>query len=565
MRTLGNTSLFFMLLVSLPLMAQKENTDYQYALIEAVKQKNLGNLPGAVELYKMVLEENDSVAVAHYELGTLYALTGKDEDAELQLSIAHSLEPGNKWYFESYIDVLMMREDFRTAEKLLKHRIREEGQKVEYLFKLANVYFMGDRSDKAIRTLEGIEKEYGISAKTTMLKANIYEKKKEYMNARKEVEKLLDVFPESVEFHVVAAELALKNKNSDKAAEIYRKVIELDSMNIYALTNLTDYYREKEEYGKSLFYLERSFHSDQIPYEKKMAILSYYLSDEYFFRNYSSELENLINTIVHMYPEKRKIRVFATDFYIQHNQYGKALDALEPLLVYGESKYEMWRQGILLANATGRDEDMLQISRKAYKIFPDSAEIIYYRGIAEFDSKNYNELLETFSEKNLAKLEDDVVRSQVRALRAEASYRTGNYEVADSLFREIIREDPRNYLVMNNYSYYLSERNEHLDEAERYSYITISNDPENPVYLDTFAWIKYKMGDFQAAEKYIMKALKNGGEKDPEVNEHAGDIHMKLESLDLAQAFYKQAIILGGDKERLEEKIQKINEKKQLH
>ena len=77
-------------------MAQKGNTDYQYALIEAVKQKNLGNIPGAIELYKMVIAENDSVAVAHYELGTLLALTTNKEEAINHLKKAVELDPNSE-------------------------------------------------------------------------------------------------------------------------------------------------------------------------------------------------------------------------------------------------------------------------------------------------------------------------------------------------------------------------------------------------------------------------------------------------------------------------------------
>ena len=36
----------------------EENRDYQYALIEAVKQKNLGNIAEAVKLYRLVINES---------------------------------------------------------------------------------------------------------------------------------------------------------------------------------------------------------------------------------------------------------------------------------------------------------------------------------------------------------------------------------------------------------------------------------------------------------------------------------------------------------------------------
>ena len=52
--------------------------------------------------------------------------------------------------------------------------------------------------------------------------------------------------------------------------------------------------------------------------------------------------------------------------------------------------------------------------------------------------------------------------------------------------------------------------------------------------------------------------VEKGGENDPEVNEHAGDIQVALESFEIAKSYYFKAIILGGEKERLEQKIESL-------
>ncbi len=557
----NGTYIVLTLLLWLPLHAQIENSHYQYALIEAVKQKNLGNIPGAIELYKMVLEEKDDVAVAHYELGTLYAITGKEKKALDHLEKAVAMEPGNKWYFESYIDVLLVQQEYKTARDLLKGQIGQEEGNVDQLYKLANVYFLGGKSRKAIKTLGEVEKKYGYSEKITLLKANIYEHRGDYKKALQEVRDILELFPESVQFHIVAAELARKNKEEDLAAEFYHEVFELDSLNIYALTNLTDYYREKKDFEKSFYYLDKSFRSNEIAYDKKMAILGFYLSDEYFIKNHFRELEKLLITMLDKHPEKRDVHLFASDFFIQNRKYAEALDALLPLLNSKQEKYTMWRQGILLANATDRKEDLLDLAKKASKIFPDSAEIIFYKGMAEFETENYEAVTRTFSKENLSRANDPELDAQAKMLLAESYYQLGVYAVSDSIFRDIIRKDPENTLVMNNFSYYLSLREESLDEAEQLSRRTIEREPGNGIFLDTYAWILYKKGAYEEAEKYIMKALENGGENDPDVNLHAAEIHKALGNIPLARAFYQKALILGGNKEDLIEKLEALNEK----
>ncbi len=125
-------------------------------------------------------------------------------------------------------------------------------------------------------------------------------------------------------------------------------------------------------------------------------------------------------------------------------------------------------------------------------------------------------------------------------------------------FELLIAEDPDNYMVLNNYSFYLAERGTNLKRAKEWSKTAITNNPENATFLDTYAWVLFKLEEFGEAEKYILNALEKGGMNDPEVNEHAGDIQVALESLEIAKSYYQKAIILGGNRANLEEKIEDI-------
>jgi len=452
-----------------------------------------------------------------------------------------------------------MNKNYKLAVKLLEKRITKKGEEPDNLFKLANVNFLNNKSKKAIRILNKIEKSYGISDKVILLKARIFKKQNEYRKAQNEINIIISLFPESVDYYIVAAELAMKSKDQDLAKDYYLEVLNLDSTNIYALTNLTDYYRDIKDFATSFYYLNKSFSSDAIEYQKKMAILSYYLSDKFFSENYVPQLEELVYTLLEKYPEKREIHLFGSDFFIKNKMYEKALNSLKPVLIDGEQQYGLWRQGILLANAVSDAKTMLDLTTDALKQYPDSLEIVYYKGIAEFDLKDYNQVIETFSDKIITRNSMDQLISQMKILTAESFYKLNEFQKSDSLFRKIIQDDPTNYLVMNNFSYYLSLRNESLDEARLMSAEVIKNNPGNATYLDTYAWVLYKMEDYKQAEKYINEALKTGGDKDPDINEHAAEINKELGSYNLATTFYQNAIKLGGDKKELMRKIEEIN------
>jgi len=536
------------------LYCQGSENSYQYALIEAVKQKNLGNIPGAIALYNIVIDEDDSVAVAYYELGTLHILTQEIEMAKTYLKRAWELAPHNKWYMDAYVDVLTFNKEFRKAEVILNAYLDEKGREPEFEFKLANIYFVASEYRKAAKTLNRIEKTFGVSERIILLKANVYESWDKPGKAVEEIEKLLDYFPESVEFRIAAAEISKKAGNDEAAVRFYEDAYRIDSTNVFAITNLTDYYQGRKDFSRSLYYMNKSFQSEQIDYERKREILGYYLNDEFFQNNYNQEIEELVKTLLLKYKDKRDIRLIATDYYIRMRDYHSAFEAVFPVLKKNENSFQVWRQGVLLASATQKKEELLVLTTSAVEIFPDSIEFLYLKGVAEYENEKYADVIHSFDDHFLQKA-DDAMAIEALTLKGEAYHKLQLYHESDSLFELVLSLDPENYLVLNNFSYYLALRGDRLEEAKQWSWRAIQANPDNATFLDTYAWILYSMGDFEDAERYINKAIEKGGGNDPDIMEHAGDIQIAVGSSIIAKSFYEKAIILGGDQERIQAKI----------
>lgn len=539
----------------------EDNNDYQYALIEAVKQKNLGNLSEAVKLYRLVIKERPTCDVAYYEVGTIYLMSNQVDLAMSNLKTSYELDPGNYWYIMSYLNALDAGERYDEMEEILKEKVRLEPGEVEWEYQLATVYFNQDKHKKAIKTLEKIEREKGFSEKLTLLKASIYESDEEYELALVELEKVMLLFPEAIQFRIVAAELCMKSGQEDEAAQYYLEMLEVDSTNIFALSNLTDYYRKKEDYKNSFKYLNKSFASPKIDASRKMAILSFYLSDEKFLNDYPEELASLLDVLIEVHPEAYDARLLASDFYIQKREYDKAYWNLRAYLGKGGSSYALYMQAILLANAGGLNEELVNVTGEAMSTYPDSLDVRFFRGLGLYEAGEYQALMDNFEDIDLDGFSSAEYSSQAKMLLAEAYYRLDDYENSDAIFEALIKSEPDNYMVLNNFSYYLAERGEKLEEAEVWSKKAIENNPDNATFLDTYAWVLYRMGEYERAEKYILIAMDKGGKNDPEVNEHAGDIQHALNSLEMARSYYQKAIMVGGDREKLEGKIEKLDAK----
>ena len=79
--------------------------------------------------------------------------------------------------------------------------------------------------------------------------------------------------------------------------------------------------------------------------------------------------------------------------------------------------------------------------------------------------------------------------------------------------------------------------------------------PNEKNYQDTYSWVLYKSGEFSEALKWSDKALKNGGQEDPSILEHRGDILFQLGKSNEALESWQKAQTLGGGSSLLEKKI----------
>ncbi len=75
------------------------------------------------------------------------------------------------------------------------------------------------------------------------------------------------------------------------------------------------------------------------------------------------------------------------------------------------------------------------------------------------------------------------------------------------MYKEVLRLDPYNALILNNYAYLLATQKGDLTLAEKMSTKALQIEPANPIYLDTYAWILHLSGQNELAKLYIRQAV----------------------------------------------------------
>jgi tetratricopeptide (TPR) repeat protein len=81
-------------------------------------------------------------------------------------------------------------------------------------------------------------------------------------------------------------------------------------------------------------------------------------------------------------------------------------------------------------------------------------------------------------------------------------------------------------MVLNNYAYYLSLNKKDLQRAEEMSRKSNEIEPDNPTYLDTYAWVLYQLKRYEEAKQYMDRVVEL---MDPKELEESQDVlqHIK--------------------------------------
>ena len=86
---------------------------------------------------------------------------------------------------------------------------------------------------------------------------------------------------------------------------------------------------------------------------------------------------------------------------------------------------------------------------------------------------------------------------------------------------------------------------------------TVDAEPENDTYLDTYAWILFKMKRYEEAKAYAEKMISLDIELSSVVLHHIGDIYAKCDNIEKAVLYWQEACNAGDETKILKKKIRK--------
>ena len=215
-------------------------------------------------------------------------------------------------------------------------------------------------------------------------------------------------------------------------------------------------------------------------------------------------------------------------------------------------RLEYWQQLIGAILDQKKYDDAIVAGEKALSYLPDEAVLYIYLGSSYMMKKEYDKAVATLKTGlKHTNPENRALISDLYGQIGDTYYQVQQPDSAYAAFDKALEYNPGNIGVLNNYSYYLALQKKDLSKAERMSGDAVKQEPDNPTYLDTYAWVFFQQGNYTLAKIYLKSALDKGGNESAALLEHYGDVLFMTGDVDGALEYWNDALEKGSDSKML--------------
>lgn len=279
-----------------------------------------------------------------------------------------------------------------------------------------------------------------------------------------------------------------------------------------------------------------------------------------------------LEQIVKQAPEDAEQQRLLASEYEKLKQFEQAIPHLEAAIQNGGGEINDYLKLVSLLSETKQYESMVRLSQRSVKLFPDQPFTHYQLAIAYLAREEWES-----SAKQFAETEQLAGSTQPELLSYRFYYQYGitlehlsRYDDAARMLEKSITLTPREEVktaanTLNFLGYMWLEQGLHLDKAGEF--ITKANEllPDQPAYIDSLGWFRYKKGDYPGALKELQRAesqMQPIAPEDAEILEHIGLTHQALGDKAKALDYLERANGLNTPdlkaRKRIEEALKKL-------
>ncbi len=525
----------------------------------------------AKSLFEEAIRLDSTFAPAYYELvnNNMYA---SPEEAVALSETAYRLDTTNKWYHRLYGQSLIYAGRYKKAQAVFRRLQQSDSSDPDNYRILAALYEQNGDPYSAIITLDSAEVRFGRIPYLNAVKRQLLIATNQLDKAISEAKAMVDNAPYEAQYHSELATLYGQAGRDSLAINEYGQALAIDSTNLATLMSMADFHTERRDYRSLLEVSRRLFTSELLPLDTKIKRFEQFTSDTRFYREYYPQINILATTLAIRYPNDARIVELYGRHLIASGELPQALTLYKNHLNDLPPVEDFYRTVIDIESYLQHPDSVNHYVDRALALFPDKVDFHMSKGHVMGNLKQYDRAIKAYKQ-SLHYTHSDSLRSVIwgmigdtwhqKAIAGQTApdellpqlmdqlgkrgvYRNGMKE-SYKAYDKSLSYMANNALVLNNYAYFLSLEGRDMDRALSMATQAVALTDNNPTYLDTQAWVLFKLGRAAEAKKIMQQAIALDRQGSSELLVHYGDILDALGERFLAETYWRKALDKGYD------------------
>lgn len=548
LRYIAAVLLFF----TLPLQAQERVKDslYVHTFLEAMMERVKGNDEAAFDSLVHCVAIDSARAEAHFFLGPYYYKRGERGKALKSYVRAVELDSTCVDYIETlssaYYDALQYDNAIATAERLLQL----DSQREDVLNVLIKMYDRAGRFSDCVRCLNRLEELEGKSEQIVVAKSYYYSEMGDTVASLRELHNLCTDYPGEMKYKCTYASSLLAIGQADSALAVYQEVMAEDPQNVDAAMFMREYYKELGMEQQADSVAMQLLMGKKVEWDAKAAVLRDIILCNERKGGGTRKVLDVFDQVLQQPQQDANMAYLCALYMDKNNMSHDSIGMMLHKVIQIEPDNFAARMH-LLAYAWERDDmdSVVVLCSEARKYDPAQLPFYYYQGMAYYRRDREQDALATFRKgiEYVAEANDSSLVADFYMIMGDLLYKTGDSNAAFASYDSCLQWNSAEVGCLNNYAYFLSLENKRLDEAEQMSHTAVIAEPRNATYLDTYAWVLFKLRRYDEAKEYIDRALQNDSVPGEDILEHAGDIYAMVGDMTRALEYWQKAAETAPD------------------
>jgi tetratricopeptide (TPR) repeat protein len=484
----------------------------------------LGEPEKAIQAYEKYQSLVPNVDAGYSSIAEYYEKAGNHEKAIEYLNKAIKSQPDSSKSLMMLANLLLKLDRGKEAVPLLRRIMELSGDNPAVKKQLATSVLEAGDFGEAVRLLEELKKSSAVDSEVRILLGRALMGQREYSRAIEVLKEAVDEVPGDQEARFYLGTAYEQSGNPAEAAKVFSELLSENNTEGGQANrpvfqqHLAAAYQDLGEHAKAIEIYEKLLKEDSSPRLVFLLINAYRLNHQ-------------LDKAVAM----------------GRQQFEKTPGETNIGLVYARA----------LADS-GNTKEGAEILKKLLQADPSNVDIYVNLSQVYLQGKEYSEAEKILERAEAKKLDSERVKFQLGTIYEKQK----DFDKAESVFKEVLKDNPKNAIVLNYIGYMLADQGVRLQEAVKYVEEALAIDPNNGAYLDSLGWAFFKLNELEKAEKYLLQAI-DLVKNDPVIHDHLGDLYFRTGDLEKAKDFWTKSISAGTEPEdiqKVREKLEKLDD-----